>query len=75
MVQPDWVDTASICMLPPTIVELKVIGVVGPPISTVDISVNSTVVPFHTVQNSPALDLEEFRTVYLPNAAVYDPVA
>jgi hypothetical protein len=73
-VQPDEPATASICMLFPIMAELNVIVSVFP-MSLVDVSVYTVVVPFHTVQNSPDLAFAPLCNVYLPNADVYDPVA
>ena len=58
----------------PTIVTEDVTTLVEPR-STVEKSVNSTAVPFHTDIISPVLALEPLVTVYLKNAEVKDPVA
>jgi hypothetical protein len=60
--------------LAPDIITEAVTGVVEP-ISVVELSVNATVVPFHTDIISPDLALTPFDTVYLKKAEVYDPVA
>jgi hypothetical protein len=59
--------------LAPDIRTEAVTGVVDP-ISVVELSVNATVVPFHTDIISPDLALAPFDTVYLKKADVYDPV-
>jgi hypothetical protein len=45
------------------------------PISDVELSVNSAVVPFHTDAISPERELDPLATVYLKKAEVYEPVA
>ena len=45
------------------------------PISDVELSVNSTVDPFHTDVISPERALDPLATVYLKNAELYEPVA
>ena len=57
------------CTSPLTTDTEQVTGVVEP-ISRVELSVNCTLVPFHTANISPVLALVELDTVYLKNADV-----
>jgi hypothetical protein len=62
------------CTFAPDIATEEVTTVVVP-ISVVELSVNSAVVPFHTDVISPERELDPLATVYLKKADVYEPVA
>ena len=73
-VQPDVPVVILNCRLPAIIAVFVVTPDVSP-ISTVEKSVEASVVPFQTAIISPALALVPFVAVYLKKADVYEPVA